>query len=79
VNDQSRRDEVSESLRKRGIDTAKLFSKTPMIAKKNYGYNGECQNTEVVAENILVIPNHYTLNKRELDQIINAIKMTRVS
>jgi len=79
VNDQSRRDEVSESLRKRGIDTAKLFSKTPMIAKKNYGYNGECQNTEAVAENILVIPNHYTLNKRELDQIINAIKMTRVS
>lgn len=79
MNGQLRRDKVSESLRKKGVDTAKLFSKTPEIAKKNYGYKDGCQNTERVAENILVIPNHYTLNTRELDQIINAIKMTRVN
>ncbi|MDY9926303.1 DegT/DnrJ/EryC1/StrS family aminotransferase [Methanosarcina sp.] len=76
TNSQSKRDEVSESLIKRGIDTAKLFSKTPAIAKNNYEYKEGCPNTEKVAENILIIPNHFTLNKRELDQIINAIKMT---
>lgn len=76
VNGQSRRDEVSEFLRKRGIDTAKLFSKTPAIAKTNYGYKEGCLNTERVAKDILVIPNHFTLSKKELDQIVNAIKMT---
>lgn len=75
VNTQSRRDRVSESLRKKGIDTAKLFSQTPGIARKSYGYKDGCQNTERIAENILVIPNHYTLSKKQLDQIINAIKM----
>ncbi|WP_197076090.1 DegT/DnrJ/EryC1/StrS aminotransferase family protein [Methanosarcina sp. MTP4] len=76
VESQLKRDEVSELLRKKGIDTAKLFSKTPEIAKKNYGYKEGCPNTEKVAESILVIPNHFTLKKRELDHIINAIKMT---
>jgi len=76
VNGLSKRDEIGESLRKRGIDTAKLFSKTPEIAKKNYGYKEGCPNTERVAENILVIPNHFTLSKKELDQIVDAIKMT---
>ncbi|KKF99269.1 DegT/DnrJ/EryC1/StrS family aminotransferase [Methanosarcina mazei] len=75
VNGQSRRDEASEFLRKKGIDTAKLFSKTPEIAKNRYGYKDGCQNTERIAENIIIVPNHYTLSKKELDQIINEIKM----
>lgn len=75
VNNQLDRDEVSEFLRKKGIDTAKLFSKTPSIAKNKYGYKEGCPNTERIAKNILVIPNHFTLSKIELDQIVNAIKM----
>lgn len=75
VNGQLKRDEISKLLIKKGIDTAKLFSKTPAIAKKNYGYKEGCPNTEKVSESILVIPNYYTLSKKELDQVVNAIKM----
>lgn len=69
------RDKVGEMLRKNGIDSAKLFSKTPEIAKLQYGYKGDCPETEKVAERILVVPNHYTLKQKELDMIIDTIKL----
>lgn len=69
------RERICEILRANGIDTTKLFSKTPAIARINYGYKGDCPKTESVANRILTIPNHYTLSKRELDQIVNAMKM----
>jgi dTDP-4-amino-4,6-dideoxygalactose transaminase len=71
---ESERDKVSEMLREKGIDTAKLFSKTPEIAKLNYGYMGDCLDTEWVAERILIVPNHYTLGKGELQRISGIIK-----
>lgn len=75
VDNESERDRMCEFLRKKGIDTAKLFSKTPLIAKEKYGYSNECQNTERVAKNIFVLPNHFNLGKKELDHIIYAVKM----
>ncbi|RXA20921.1 hypothetical protein EQO05_04205 [Methanosarcina sp. MSH10X1] len=73
------RDRICELLRTKGIDTTKLFSKTPAIARANYGYKGDCPNTESVADRIFTIPNYYTLNKKELDQIVDAIKNGRVN
>ena len=69
------RDKVSDLLRGNGVDTAKLFSKTPEVARLNYGYKGGCPDTEWVAEKVLVVPNHYTLDQGKLDMIINSIKL----
>ncbi|MHC1755335.1 MAG: DegT/DnrJ/EryC1/StrS family aminotransferase [Methanosarcina sp.] len=73
VNEESERDKACESLRTKGIDTTKLFSKTPAIAKLNYGYKGDCPNTEKVANRILTIPNHYMLKKDELKKVSNVM------
>lgn len=74
LENRDQRDKISASFRKKGIDTTKLFSKTPYIATQKYGYKGDCQNTENLAERILTIPNFYVLNNKELDQIINNLK-----
>lgn len=71
---ESERDKVGDMLRKNGIDTAKLFSKTPEIARLNYGYKGGCPDTEWVAERVLVVPNYYTLKEMELEKISEIIK-----
>jgi len=68
------RDKASEYLRNKGIDTTKLFSQTPEIAKLNYGYNGDCPFTEKIAKSIITVPNHYTLQKKELKKIAEVIK-----
>lgn len=74
VNKESKRDRICESLRIKGIDTTKLFSKTPEIARLNYGYKGDCPDTETVANRILTIPNHYMLQKKELQMIVENLK-----
>ena len=63
------RERVSKSLRRRGIDTAKLFSATPEKARLHYGYEGDCTNTEKIADRILTIPNYYTLTESEIKKI----------
>jgi dTDP-4-amino-4,6-dideoxygalactose transaminase len=60
-------------LRKKGVDTTKLFSQTPQIAKAIYDYRGDCPNTENIAKSIITIPNHYTLQKKELEKIAGII------
>jgi dTDP-4-amino-4,6-dideoxygalactose transaminase len=72
--DRIHRDMAVTQLLKKGIDTTKLFSKTPELAKRQYGYKGDCPDTEQVAEKILTIPNHYTLNRCELDKTIYAVR-----
>lgn len=73
VNKESERDRICESLRTKGIDTTKLFSKTPEIARLNYGYKGNCPDTEKIANRILTIPNHYTLTENELKKVSGAM------
>ena len=68
------RDYVYKYLRKAGVDSAKLYSTTPYVAKKIYGYEGDCPNTEEFASRVMTIPNHYTLTKSELIKIANIIK-----
>jgi len=68
------RDDACESLGKRGVDTAKLWSMTPLIAKQFYGYKGDCPNTERFVDRILTIPNYYTLTDKELLKVASAVK-----
>jgi len=67
------RDKTNEYLRRKGVDTTKLFSQTPEIAKNLYGYNGDCPNTEKIAESIITIPNHYILREKELKKIVGVV------
>jgi len=69
-----KRDRASKFLFKKGIDTAKLYHLTPVLARKFYGYSNTCPNTEAFVEKILVVPNHYTLRYEDLVKISNAIK-----
>ncbi len=68
------RDTASDFLRDKGIDTSKLYSETPLKAKQFYGYTGDCPNTEMLADTILTIPNHYTLKENELIKIVKTAK-----
>lgn len=68
------REKTREYLRKKGIDTTKLFSQTPKIARAVYNYKGDCPNTEAIAKSILTVPNYYTLQKKELDRIVETLK-----
>lgn len=68
------RDAAYEYLRKRGVDTAKLFHKTPLIAKEIYGYTGGCFNAERCADTLLTIPNHHTLTQNELLKVAESVK-----
>jgi len=69
------RDSVSDFLRRRGVDTSKLYSETPLKARRYYGYEGDCPNTEKLADTILVIPNYYTLKEKELVKIAESVKV----
>jgi len=72
---ESERDRICEFLRTKGIDTTKLFSKTPAIAKVNYGYKGDCPITENIANRIMTIPNYYTLKEDETKKVLEAMRL----
>ena len=68
------RDKAHTHLREMGVDTAKLYSETPMNAMRFYGYKGDCLNSEIAADTLLVIPNYYTLTEKNLIKVIDSIK-----
>ena len=67
------RDKAHKKLLALGVDSAKLFSKTPEKARLSYGYLGDCEKTESCADTILIIPNHYTLQYKALNHIADSI------
>lgn len=73
-NNNTERENASKMLFENGFDSAKLFSMTPVIAKSRYGYDGNCLNTEHVADKVLVVPHYYTLNRNELIRLCGIIK-----
>jgi len=68
------RDNAHISLRKMGVDTAKLWCMTPSTARRFYGYRGDCPNTEDFVDRLLIIPNYHTLKSGEVSNIIRAIQ-----
>jgi perosamine synthetase len=74
ANGKKERDLISKNLTKMNVDTAKLWHMTPVLARKIYGYKGDCPNTEECADTLLTIPNYYTLNLNELSIIASNVK-----
>ena len=72
------RDKAYIRLRGMNVDTAKLYGETPMNARRFYGYKGDCPNSEIVADTILIIPNYYTLAEKNLIKIIDSIRKERL-
>jgi len=68
------RDKAHELLRDFGVDSAKLYSETPKEARKFYGYGGNCPNSEIIANTVLVVPNYYTLSEDEMMRVADSIK-----
>lgn len=75
-NEKIERDRLNKNLANVSIDTAKLWHMTPTVAKKLYGYTGDCPNAEECSETLLMIPNYYTLNSKDLSKIASSIKET---
>lgn len=73
-NNKEERDKAHTHLREMGVDTAKLYSETPMEATRVYGYKGDCPNSEIAADTLLIIPNYYTLTEKNLIKVIDSIK-----
>lgn len=69
-----KRDNACESLRKEGVDTAKLWCMTPLAARQMYGYIGDCPNTEEFVDRILTIPNYYSLTDKDLLKVVREVK-----
>lgn len=68
------REKAFKFLHIHGIDCSKLYSLTPITAKLNYNYGGDCPKTEICADTILTIPNFYNLYDNDIEKIINTIK-----
>lgn len=70
---QELRDSLAEYLFGHGIDSAKYLDEVVDIARKDYGYAGDCPNAELCSKTVLVIPNHYTLNQSDLEKMVSVI------
>ena len=41
---------------------------------KSLGFDGECPNAELAADNVISLPVHPSLTKKDLDLVISAVK-----
>lgn len=64
-----RRDLVCSYLLSRGIDTAQYLDEVIDVAKAAYDYKGDCPNAERCSKTTLIIPNHYTLEQKDVEYI----------
>ncbi|MDD5616185.1 MAG: DegT/DnrJ/EryC1/StrS family aminotransferase [Candidatus Methanoperedens sp.] len=56
---------------KNGLNSFRVHHVSLQIAKLRFNYvNNSCPNTEIAVNTVLIIPNYYTLTKKDLDIII---------
>lgn len=67
------RDFIAAYLLRRKIDTAKPYRDIAEVAATNYGYRGDCPVAEQIAKRVLVIPNYYTLDKKNIQHIAHCL------
>lgn len=63
------RDLACTYLLTRGIDTAQYLDEVIDVAKATYDYKGDCPNAERCSKTTLIIPNHYTLEQKDVEYI----------
>lgn len=71
--DTGQRDAMAAYLFKHGIDTAKYLDEVIDLAGEQYNYNKDCPDAEHCSKTVLVIPNHYTLLRQDLDHIVDCL------
>lgn len=67
------RDAMADYLFDHGIDTAKYLDTIAEEARLDYGYRGDCPNAELRSKTVLLVPIHYTLGTRDIEQIARSI------
>jgi dTDP-4-amino-4,6-dideoxygalactose transaminase len=71
--DERRRDFVADYLFGKGIDCAKYLHDILPTARELYGYAGDCPVAEHCSKTVLSIPVHYTMTRRDLDRVAEAL------
>jgi dTDP-4-amino-4,6-dideoxygalactose transaminase len=71
--DERRRDFVADYLFGKGIDCAKYLHDIIPAARELYGYAGDCPVAEHCSKTVLSIPVHYTMTRRDLDRVAEAL------
>ena len=67
------RDVMADYLFNQGVDTAKYLDDIAEEARSNYGYCGDCPNTELLSKTVLLVPIHYTLQFSDIEHIARSI------
>lgn len=68
------RDTMADYLLCHGIDTSKYLDDISNEAHVNYGYQyGDCPNAELLSKTVLLVPIHYTLQMRDIENIARSI------
>ena len=63
----------SDYLFGKGIDCAKYLHDIIPTASDLYGYAGDCPVAEQCSKTVLSIPIHYTMTRRDLDRVAEAL------
>ena len=72
---ENERDKVNDIMFKNGIDTAKYLDDIKDIATEKYQYQSDCPIAENCSKTVLIIPNHYTLSRKDLDHIAKCLNL----
>jgi perosamine synthetase len=62
------RERVTAYLQENGITTATPYKDIAAIATTDYGYTGDCPESELIASTVLVIPCHHALKNTEIER-----------
>jgi perosamine synthetase len=69
------RDALSAYLRGYSISTATPYEDVITGAAGNYGYTGDCPMTEDLLRRTLIIPSHYALRGKDVDNIVHTLNV----
>lgn len=67
------RDQVADFLFRRGIDTMKYLDEVVSVARRHFGYAGDCPVAEHLAGRVLIIPNYHSLEQSEVEKIAECL------
>ena len=66
------RDGLAEGLRARGVDTMRYLDEVVSVARKHYGYTGDCPESERLSRTVLVLPAYHALSEADLRHVATA-------
>lgn len=70
---QKQRDDMAAFLLSKDIDTMQYLDDIVDIAKRHYGYSGDCPIAEGLSKKVLIIPSYYSLKESDIRYIANTV------